>query len=163
MFGKNRRGKRKSWFGKDDPNEEEVYEYTSTRITINGKEIDADFGDINDPKLIHKVSEQLDMSYDEAQKLLKQTLADQGKQKSSPSQRPGLLKKIDCPGCQRKVTNKQTYCTYCGYEFSEQELNPEKQITGSMLDGKYLEMESDNKGKQKTKKKDSFLQRILRM
>ena len=160
MFGKNRKGKRKSWFGKDDSNEEEVYEYTSTRITINGKEIDADFGDINDPKLIHKVSEQLDMSYDEAQKLLKQTLADQGKQKNSPSQRSGLLKKIDCPGCQRKVTNKQTYCTYCGYEFSEQELNPGMKNIGNMLDDKYLKIET---GKQKTKKKDSFLQRILRM
>lgn len=163
MFGKKK--KRKSWFSKSDSTKEEIYEYTSTRITINGKEIEGDFGDINDSNLIQQVAEQLNLSQEEAAKLINKTAISQNQQERPKPRRTGLLKRFDCPQCQRKVTNNQTYCLYCGHELTEQQEDSKRKSTTNMVDEKYLNKDIDDKAetKQKSKQKDSFLQRILRM
>jgi len=147
------------------------YERTSTKVWVDGKEIDASDGTVDDD-LLRALKEELGISSGEMDEMLghegKSAMLRSAAAELAEVRAKGPIERVECPGCSRTVVNRTGSCMYCGAALiSEASRQADTASTGSQrntVDEKFLNDEVEStRAEEEQAIKDAFLQRLRRM
>lgn len=99
-----------------------IKQSTATRIeiVINGKPVHVSQGEALSRELLQRVSAEVDLPVDVLAPLLARARSEAGTLDTvagvQPARATGPLRRVQCPGCERAVSNRQGWCVYCGHE-----------------------------------------------
>lgn len=147
------------------------YKHTSTRVWVDGKEVEAGNAAVDD-ELLRVLKQELGISSREMSEMLrhegKSAMLRSAAQELAEVRARGPIEKVECPGCARTVVNRTGACMYCGTALVTEEAQvAETSPTTSQrnaVDEKFLSDEVETtQAEEEQAIKNAFLQRLRRM
>lgn len=98
----------------NDGRDTRIFERRSTKVWINGEELSAE--ELREQGLLEEVARQLGTT---PEKLLQELRVTEMREISAEEAEaalaaPGPAARVECPGCERTVVDRNGFCMYCG-------------------------------------------------